>query len=45
MAGEEWKLEAFRAADAGTGPGIYELTASQILNVLVSTITKAQRQA
>lgn len=45
MAGEEWKLEAFRAADAGTGPGIYELTASEILNVLVSTITKAQRQA
>ena len=45
MAGEEWKLEAFRAADAGTGPGIYELTASEILNVLVRTITKAQRQA
>mgnify|MGYP002777964593 CR=1 FL=1 len=45
MAGEEWKLEAFRAADAGTGPGIYELTASEILNVLVTSITKAQRQA
>jgi DNA polymerase len=38
IAGEEWKLKAFRAADAGTGPGIYELGASRILHVPVETI-------
>jgi DNA polymerase len=43
--GEKWKLEAFRAADNGTGPGIYELSASKILGKLVEEITKAERQA
>lgn len=45
IAGEEWKLKAFRAADAGTGPGIYELTASKILNRPVEQIDSRQRQA
>lgn len=43
--GEEWKLRAFREADAGTGPGIYELSASKILHKEVRDITKAERQA
>lgn len=40
ISGEEWKLRAFRAADAKTGPGIYELTASKTLGVPVDSITK-----
>lgn len=31
--GEEWKLKAFREADAGTGPGIYELAYGRMYNV------------
>jgi len=38
FAGESWKLRAFRDADAGTGPGIYELTASKTLGVPVESI-------
>jgi DNA polymerase len=40
ISGEEWKLRAFRAADAKTGPGIYELTASKTLGILVASIGK-----
>ncbi len=45
LAGEAWKMEAFRANDAGTGAGIYELTAAEILGKPVAAITKAERQA
>jgi DNA polymerase len=45
LAGEVWKIRAFEEADAGTGPGIYELTAAGILGKNVATITKAERQA
>jgi len=45
LAGEEWKLKAFRDYDAGTGPGIYELTAARILHTSVDAITPEQRQA
>lgn len=45
IAGEEWKLKAFRAADAGTGPGIYELTAGKILGITPQQVNKDQRQA
>lgn len=38
FAGEEWKLDAFRAADAKTGPGIYELAYSRMFGVPVETI-------
>lgn len=43
--GEQWKLKAFAAADAGTGPGIYELSASKILHKSVEEINKFERQA
>ncbi len=45
IAGEDWKLRAFRAADAGTGPGIYELTAGKILSIAPEKVDKQQRQA
>jgi DNA polymerase len=38
VAGEEWKLAAFRAVDAKTGPGIYEVTASKTLGIPVEEI-------
>jgi DNA polymerase len=44
LAGDERKLTAFRAADAKTGPGIYEKTAAGIFGVKVEDVTKAQRQ-
>jgi DNA polymerase len=44
LAGEEWKLEAFRLNDRGEGPGMYELTASGIFNTAVEKVTKDQRQ-
>lgn len=46
LAGEEWKLRAFRAADAKTGPGIYELAAHKTLGTPFEQITKdsAERQ-
>jgi DNA polymerase len=33
LAGEEWKLNAFHAADMGTGPDIYLLSASQMYHL------------
>lgn len=38
FAGEQWKLDAFRAADAKTGPGIYELAYSRMFNVPVESV-------
>lgn len=40
---EKWKLEAFRAYDAGTGPDLYKVTAGQILGKLVELINKVER--
>jgi len=38
FAGEEWKLDAFIAADEGRGPGIYELAYSRMFNVPVESV-------
>lgn len=38
FAGEHWKIEAFKAADAKTGPGIYELAYAKSFNVPVESV-------
>lgn len=43
FAKEEWKLQAFRDLFAGTGHGIYELTAAGIYGIDVTEVTKAHR--
>lgn len=43
FAGEEWKLEAFRALDRGEGPGMYEMAAAGIYNIPVSEVDKSKR--
>ncbi len=47
LAGESWKVEAFRAYDRGVGPDLYLVTAAEILGVDVKTLNKKspERQA
>lgn len=42
--GEEWEVEAYRKAFAGTGPGIYETSAADMFGVPVEQVTKVQRK-
>ena len=38
FSGEHWKVRAFEAADAGTGPGIYELAYAKAFHVPVESV-------
>jgi DNA polymerase len=38
LAGAQWKLDAFRAYDAGTGPDLYCVTAAQVSGLTVAEV-------
>lgn len=42
--GEEWKLEAYRKAFAGTGPGLYELAYADMFGMKVEDVLDWMRQ-
>jgi len=44
LAGESWKLQAFRDYDAGIGEDLYKITAGRILAKEPKDVTKAERQ-
>ena len=44
LAGEDWKIEAFKAYDRGDGPDLYKVTAGRILAKDPYTVTKGERQ-
>ena len=44
LAGEEWKIEAFKEYDKGVGPDLYKVTAGRILNKDPFEVTKTERQ-
>lgn len=42
--GEDWKLEAFRNYDCGTGPDLYKVAYARAFSLPVDQITKSERQ-
>ncbi len=44
LGGEQWKLDAFRAYDAGAGPDLYKVAASAMLGVAIEDIDDEVRQ-
>jgi DNA polymerase len=44
LAGEDWKIQAFIEFDNGTGPDIYLKSYSETFGILISKVTKDDRQ-
>lgn len=44
LAGAKWKLDAFRAYDAGTGPDLYRVAAGRVISKPADEIVKWERQ-